>query len=58
MILGMLEHLKVELLGVVGLDAELRPKVCSVHRLRQGGTCAIGRAGVLASLDPTGPSYS
>ena len=38
MILGMLEHLEVELpLGVVGLGTELMPKVCSGHQIRTEG---------------------
>ena len=37
-VLGMLEHLGVELpLGVVGLGAELEPKVCTGYRLRLEG---------------------
>ena len=39
-------------LGVVGLGAELG------HRLRLEETCATGQAGVPASLNPKGPSYS
>ena len=49
MILGVLECLGVELpLGVVGLAAEFRPKVCSGLQLRAEGTCATGRAGFLS----------
>ena len=51
LILGMLEHLEVELpLGVVGLGVEPAPKVHSEHRLRQEGTCVTGLTGVPASL--------
>jgi hypothetical protein len=54
-----LEHLEVELpLGVLGLGAEPVPKVCSAHNLRPEGICATGWAGVLASLDTGGSSYS
>lgn len=39
----MLGHLGVELpLGIMGLVAELAPKVCSGHRLRPERTCATG----------------
>jgi hypothetical protein len=42
MILGMLEHLRVKLLlGVVGLGAELVPKVCSGHQLRPEGPTTV-----------------
>jgi hypothetical protein len=44
MILGMLEHLGVELpLGVVELAVEFIPKVCSGHWPRQEGPCATDR---------------
>ena len=43
MVLGVLEHLGVELLlGVVGLVAEFEPNVCSGHQLRPEGICATG----------------
>lgn len=55
MILGVLEHLRVELpLGVVGLCAEPVPKVCSGHRFRPEGTHATGQVGGPVSLDPRG----
>ena len=55
----MLEHLEVELpLGVLGLGAEPVPKVCSAQKLRPEGICATGLAGVRASLDPGGSSFS
>lgn len=42
MILGMLEHLKVELLlCIVGLGAELASKVCSGHQLRHEGDLTV-----------------
>jgi hypothetical protein len=45
MILGMFEHLGVELLlGFVGLCAELVQKVCPEYLLRLDGTCATGWA--------------
>jgi hypothetical protein len=43
-VLSVLEHLTVELLlGVVGLAAEFKPKVCSGHYLSPKGTCATGQ---------------
>ena len=49
----MLEHLGAELpLGVVGLAAELIPKVCSTHGSRPEGTCATGQAQCLDAWVP------
>ena len=60
MILGMLEHLGVELpLGVVGLAVEFAPKVCSGHWPRPEGTGATGWTeflGALVLLVPATPN--
>jgi hypothetical protein len=54
----MLEHLGVEFpLGVVGLAAEFRPKVCSGYPQNGRNPCHWS-GGVPVSLDPTCPSYS
>jgi len=58
-ILGILEHLGVGLpLGVVRVDAELAPQAYFGSRFRPEGTHATDWAGIPASLDPGGPSYS
>lgn len=58
-ILGISEHLGVRLfLGVVGVGAEPVSQVCSWSNFKLEGTCATNWAGVLAFLDPGGPSYS
>ena len=55
-ILSILECLGVKLLlGVVGLGAELAPKVCSGYWLRLEGTCGLARVPV--SLDPASSIY-
>ena len=42
-ILGVLDHLGIEFpLSVLGLGAELQPKVCFRHQLRAEGICATG----------------
>jgi hypothetical protein len=58
-ILGVLEHLRVELLlGVVGVGAELVSKLCSGYGLRPEGIHATGQEGVPEYLYPAGLSYS
>jgi hypothetical protein len=55
-ILGVLEHLGVEFpLGVVGLAAELVPKVCSGHWPRPEGTCATSGVEFLHAWVPLVP---
>lgn len=59
MILDVLELLGVQIpLGVVGLGAELEPKVCSGHQLRLEGTSATGRGGGGVSSVPGSPRVS
>ena len=58
MTLGILEHLGVELLAVVGLGVEPAPKVSSGPPLRMEETHTTGQVGVPVSLDPMGSSYS
>lgn len=59
MILGVIEHLGDGLpLDVVGMSVEPAPKVCSGHKFRLEGTHASSWAGVPASLDLRGLSYS
>jgi hypothetical protein len=56
MILLVLEHLGVELpLGVVELDAEFTPKVCSGHWPRPKGTSVTGWAEFLGARVPLVP---
>jgi hypothetical protein len=51
MIQGILEYLGVQvLLGVVGLSAEIVPKVCSGHWLRPEGVLLIFIFGILNML--------
>jgi hypothetical protein len=55
MILGMSQLLGVQLpLCVVGLGAELMPKVCSGHNFKLEETCDSGQEGVFESLYPWG----
>ena len=56
MVLGMLEHLGVELsLGVVGLAVEFVSKVFSGYQVRLEGTCATGQAEFLGAWVPLVP---
>lgn len=58
MFLGMLKHLRIELLLVLlGLGVELGPKVFSGHWFRPKGTQASDHAGVPVSLNLEDPSY-
>jgi hypothetical protein len=58
-ILSVLESLGVEVpLGVVGLAAELAPRVCSGHRPKLEETCATGQVeflGIWVPLIPVTP---
>ena len=59
MVLGMLEHLQLELLlGFVGLAVELAPKVYLGHQPRLKGSCATSRAEFLGAWVPLVPVTS